>query len=243
MSIFAAPGAYDRVITVFSPDGRLFQVEYAIEAVNRGATVLGIACAEGVVLGAEERLESRLQDATFGWKIYEVDEHLIATFAGLASDARALIDVARVYAQSNRLLYDESVDVEVIAKRIGDIKQFYTQHAGMRPFGVSIVFGGVDKTGSRVFVTEPSGSYKSYYAVAVGVGREVAEKILREEYRHDMTLEDSIKLAAKCLVRALEARGEPLQLRITIIPAKTRKSRTLTKEEVEKFIEAVRSSS
>jgi len=116
MSVFAAPGAYDRAITVFSPDGRLFQVEYALETVNRGATILGVACSEGIVLGAEERQESALQDERFVWKLFEIDQHLGAAVVGLGSDARILIDQARVYAQSNRLMYDEAIDVEVVAK-------------------------------------------------------------------------------------------------------------------------------
>jgi len=135
MSVFAAPGAYDRAITVFSPDGRLFQVEYAMELVNRGATILGIRCAEGVVLGSEENVEP-LEEAEFSWKLFKVDEHIGAAIVGLSSDARILIDQARVYAQSNKLTYDEPIDVEVVTKRISDIKQMYTQHAGVRPFSV-----------------------------------------------------------------------------------------------------------
>ena len=239
MSIFAAPGAYDRAITVFSPDGRLFQVEYALETVNRGATIIGITCSEGVVLGAEEKLESSLQDPNFTWKIFEVDEHIGAAVVGLGSDARVLIDQARIYAQSNRLLYDEPIDIEIIAKRIGDIKQLYTQHAGVRPFGVSILFGGVDKTGCKLFMTDPSGSYRSFKAVALGIGRETAEKILKEEYREDLTLEEAIKLAVKCLVKALEARGEKPRLRIGVVPAETKKVRMLPLEEIEGYIKSL----
>ena len=239
MSIFAAPGAYDRAITVFSPDGRLFQVEYALETVNRGATIIGITCSEGVVLGAEEKLESSLQDPNFTWKIFEVDEHIGAAVVGLGSDARVLIDQARIYAQSNRLLYDEPIDIEIIAKKIGDIKQLYTQHAGVRPFGVSILFGGVDRTGCKLFMTDPSGSYRSFKAVALGIGRETAEKILKEEYREDLTLEEAIKLAVKCLVKALEARGEKPRLRIGVIPAETKKVRMLPLGEIEGYIKSL----
>lgn len=234
MSIFAAPGAYDRAITVFSPDGRLFQVEYALETVNKGATIIGIACAEGVVLGAEEKIESKLQDPEYSWKIFEVDSHLGAAVVGLGSDARILIDQARVSAQSNRLTYDEPIDVEVITKRISDIKQLYTQHAGVRPFGVSIIFGGVDKTGGRVFSTDPSGSYRAYKAVAVGIGKEAVENILKEEYKEDMTIEQTIKLCVKCLVKSLETRGETPRVKIVVIPTTTKKFRMLTNEEVEK---------
>ncbi len=239
LSIFAAPGAYDRAITVFSPDGRLFQVEYALETVNRGATILGIVCPEGVVLGAEEKIESKLQDSSFTWKIFAVDSHIGAAVVGLGSDARILIDQARVYCQSNRLMYDEPIDVEIISKRIGDIKQLYTQHAGVRPFGVSIIFGGIDKTGNRLFSTDPSGTYRAYKAIAVGVGRETVEGILKEEYRKDLGLEDAIKLTVKCLRKALEAREEQLRVKISIVPTTTKTYQALPDEEVEKYMKTV----
>jgi proteasome alpha subunit len=232
MSVFAVPGAYDRAITVFSPDGRLFQVEYALETVNRGATILGIICFEGIVLGAEEKIESKLQDPSFAWKLYEIDDHLGAAVVGLGSDARILIDQARVHSQSNRLMYDEPIDVEIMTKRIGDIKQLYTQHAGVRPFGVSIIFGGVDKTGNKLFSTDPSGSYRGYKAVAVGIGRETVENILKAEYKEDLTLDSAIKLAVKCLVKALEARGETPRLKIAVVQTKTKQLRMLTDEEI-----------
>jgi proteasome alpha subunit len=235
LSVFAAPGAYDRAITVFSPDGRLFQVEYALETVNRGATILGIACSEGVVLGAEEKIETKLQDTDFAWKLYEVDNHLGAAVVGLGSDARILIDQARIYSQSNRLMYDEAIDVEIITKRIGDIKQLYTQHAGVRPFGVAIIFGGVDRTGNRIFATDPSGSYRGYKATAVGIGRETVEGILKEEYREETSLDETIKLAVKCLNKALEARGEPKRIKISVIPSATKKLRVLTEDEIETY--------
>jgi proteasome alpha subunit len=235
MSVFAAPGAYDRAITVFSPDGRLFQVEYAMELVNRGATILGIRCAEGVVLGAEENVEP-LEEAEYSWKIFKVDEHIGAAIVGLSSDARILIDQARVYAQSNKLTYDEPIDTEVVTKRICDIKQLYTQHAGVRPFGVSIIFGGVDKTGSRIFYTHPSGTYRGYKATAVGAGRETVLSILKEEYREEMTLEETTKLAVKCLVKALEARQLPPRIKIVTIPMETKKMEMQNDEKIEGYI-------
>ncbi|MCW4054980.1 MAG: archaeal proteasome endopeptidase complex subunit alpha [Candidatus Bathyarchaeota archaeon] len=235
MSVFAAPGAYDRAITVFSPDGRLFQVEYAMELVNRGATIVGIQCAEGVVLGSEENIEP-LEEAEYSWKIFKVDEHLGAAIVGLSSDARILIDQARIYAQSNKLTYDEPIDVEVVTKRICDIQQMYTQHAGVRPFGVSIIFGGVDKTGSHVFGTHPSGTYRGYKATALGAGRETVLAILKDEYREELNLEENTKLTVKCLVKALEARQLPSRIKIAIIPSATKQLQMLTDEKVESYI-------
>jgi proteasome alpha subunit len=241
MSVFAAPGAYDRAITVFSPDGRLFQVEYAMELVNRGATILGIQCAEGVALGAEENIEI-LEEAEYSWKIFKVDEHIGAAIVGLSSDARILIDQARIYAQSNKLTYDEPIDTEVVTKRICDIQQMYTQHAGVRPFGVSIIFSGVDKTGTRVFGTHPSGTYRGYKATALGAGRETVLAILKDEYREEMSLEENTKLAVKCLVKALEARQLPPRIKIAVIPSVTKKMEMLADETVEGYIKELGSS-
>jgi proteasome alpha subunit len=235
MSVFAAPGAYDRAITVFSPDGRLFQVEYAMELVNRGATILGIQCREGVVLGAEETVDP-LEEAESSWKIFKLDNHIGAAIVGLSSDARVLIDNARVYAQSNKLTYDEPIDVEVVTKRVCDIKQLYTQHAGVRPFGISMIFVGVDKTGNHVFGTHPSGTYRGYKARAEGAGKETVVKILREEYREEMSLEDTIKLTVKCLVKALEARQLPPRIKIAVIPSATKKMEMLRDDKIGEYL-------
>ena len=241
MSVFAAPGAYDRAITVFSPDGRLFQVEYAMELVNRGATILGIQCAEGLVLGSEENIEP-LEEAEYSWKIFKVDEHVGAAIVGLSSDARILIDQARIYAQSNKLTYDEPIDVEVVTKRICDIQQMYTQHAGVRPFGVSIIFGGVDKTGAHVFGTHPSGTYRGYKATALGAGRETVLAILKDEYRENLSLEENTKLTVKCLLKALEARQLPPRIKIAVIPKATSKLQMLTDEKIASYIKELGSS-
>jgi proteasome alpha subunit len=235
MSVFAAPGAYDRAITVFSPDGRLFQVEYAMELVNRGATIIGIRCPEGVVLGSEESAEP-LEEAEYSWKLFKVDDHIGAAIVGLSSDARILIDQARVLAQSNKLTYDEPVDVEVIAKKICDIKQLYTQHAGVRPFGVSLIFAGVDKTGTRIFGTHPSGTYRGYKATALGAGRETVVGILKDEYKEDMSLKQITTLAVKCLTKALEARQLPPRIKIAIIPTETKKMEMLSDEQIEEYM-------
>ncbi len=226
---------YDRAITIFSPQGRLFQVEYALQAVNRAGTIIGITCSEGVVIGAEETVENELTDSDFSRKLFKVDDHLGTAVVGLESDARVLIDRARTYAQSNRLMYDEPIDIEVIAKRIADLKQSHTQYARMRPFGVSMLLGGVDKTGSRLFATNPSGTHKSYRAHAIGAGHETVTKLLNEEYREDMALETAVQLTVKCLTKALEARGLSPRMKVAMIPSETEKLRMLTQEEIDRY--------
>ncbi len=241
MSMFSVPGAYDRAITVFSPDGRLFQVEYASETVKRGATVLGIAIPDGVVLAAEERATSKLQDPAFMWKIFQIDEHVGAAVAGLSCDAHILVDQARIYAQSNRLLYDEPIDVEILTRRIGEIKQLYTQHAGVRPFGISILFGGLDRMGSRLFWTDPSGAFLAYKAWGIGSGGDTANEILEAEYSDATKLDDAILLALKCMAKVMEDKIDATKIRIATIPADTKKFSKLAPDEVDKYIKRLES--
>jgi len=239
MAMFSAPGAYDRAITVFSPDGRLFQVEYALETVKRGSTVLGIACNEGVVLAAEERPSSKLQDTSLTWKIFEIDEHAGAAISGLSSDARILVDRARIEAQSNRLMYDEPMGIETLSKRAGDLMQLYTQHAGVRPFGVTIIFGGVDKLGPQILQADPSGACWKYKAVAIGVGSDTVREMLEARYKAECRLEDAIMLAVECLAKVAEGGVVPENIRIITIPTKTKKFARLSSEEISKYISKI----
>ncbi len=198
------PTAYDRAITVFSPEGRLYQVEYAREAVRRGTTAVGITCKEGVVLAVDRRVTSRLVKIESIEKIFQIDDHVAAATSGLVADARVLIDRARLEAQIYRLSYGEEIPIELLAKKICDIKQAYTQHGGVRPFGVSLLIAGLDKNTSRLFETDPSGALIEYKATAIGSGRPVVMELLEKEYNDNLTLDDALYLAIKSLVKANE---------------------------------------
>jgi proteasome alpha subunit len=226
------PRAYDRAITIFSPEGRLYQVEYALELVKRGAPIVGVSSPAGVVVAANETPESVLEDAEYFRKIFQLDEHVCVAIAGLSSDARVLINQARVFCQSNRLLYDEAIDVEILTRRIGDISQIYTQHAGVRPFGVSTIIAGVDDTGSRVMTTDPSGSYRGYRAVAVGRKSDDANKLLEEKYRESMGLDEAVKLAVEAVKIASDGAMSSSNIKVAVIPADTKVFRRLSDEEV-----------
>ncbi len=244
--MFSGPTrGYDRAITIFSPEGRLYQVEYALELVKRGAPIAGVSSKEGVAIAANETPESMLEDGDYFRKIFQLDGHVAMAIAGLSSDARVLINQARVFAQSNRLLYDEPVDVEILARRLGDITQIYTQHAGVRPFGVSTILAGVDTEGSRVMTTDPSGSYRGYKATAVGRKSEEANKLLEERYRDDITLDGAIGLAIEA-VKAASAGDttpgngktelSPSNVKVAIVPAETKVFRRLSDSEVQKHM-------
>ncbi len=189
---------YDKVTTMFSPDGRLFQVEYARAAVGRGATAVGVKYGDGVVLAADKRITSRMVVPGSVEKLFQVDEHIGAVGSGLVADIRVLIDRLRVEAQVNRTRYNEPIDVALLTRRIGDYKQAYTQYGGIRPFGTGLLIAGVSP-GPRLYETDPSGALVEYRAVAIGEGRRMAMEYLAEKYVHETSLEGAVMLVIKTL--------------------------------------------
>jgi len=226
------PNQYDAAITIFSPEGRLYQVEYALELVKRGAPVVGIFSPEGVVLAANETPESVLEDPNYFRKIFQFDEHIGVAIAGLSSDARVLLDQGRVYCQSNRLLYDEPADVESLMGVLSDRMQVYTQHGGVRPFGVSMIIAGVDTRGGKVLTTDPTGSYRGYKARAMGRNADQADKLLDERYDEGIPLGGAVKLAIEAVKTASEGDITPDIIKVAVIPKETRTFRRLSEEEV-----------
>lgn len=226
---------YDRAITVFSPDGRLFQVEYAREAVKRGTTSLGIRCRDGVLLAADKRLWSKLVEPKSIEKIFQVEEAIGAAASGLVADARVLIDWARSESQSHRIVYGEAIDVKTLARKIGDFQQLYTQFGGVRPFGVSLLIAGVDDK-PRVFETDPSGALIEYRATAIGAGRTRAMEIFEEEYSEKITREEAIALALKIMNEVTEGKTTDENVEIAFIGVKAKEFRMLEKEEIKSYI-------
>ncbi len=166
-----AQQGYDRAITVFSPDGRLYQVEYAIETVRRGTIAVGVKCKDGIIIAVEEK-PRKLQISDVAQKVFQIDDHVGVAAAGYIPDARSQVDNARFFSQSNKMIYDEPVEVETIAKHLADQCQQYTQYAGVRPFGVALILGGVVNKKPELYLTDPSGTYISYDAIAIGSGSE-----------------------------------------------------------------------
>jgi len=193
-----AAAGYDRAITVFSPDGRLYQVEYAIETVRRGTLAVGIKSKDGLVLAVEEK-PRKLQNSEVTQKIFQVDDHIGVAAAGYIPDARSQVDNARFFSQSNRMIYDEPIEVESVAKHLADQCQQFTQYAGVRPFGVALIIAGIDKSGSTIFLTDPSGTYISYDAVAIGAGSDQVTEYLEKYYKKDMSFEDAAALAIESI--------------------------------------------
>lgn len=229
-----AAAGYDRAITVFSPDGRLYQVEYAIETVRRGTLAIGIKCKEGVLLAVEEKTR-KLQVSDVTQKIFQIDDHIGVAAAGYIPDARAQVDHARFFAQSNKLIYDEPVDVEVVAKNIADMSQQLTQYAGVRPYGVALIIAGVDEVGGELFLTDPSGTFIGYEAIAIGQGSDEVNEFLEKAYKQNQSLDEVGKLALESINMVSDEKVGISHVKMSIIEKDNKIMRKVTDEEIERF--------
>jgi len=228
---------YDRAITVFSPDGRLYQVEYAREAVKRGTTAVGIKCSDGVVLIVDKRVTSRLLEQASIEKIFKIDEHIGVASSGLVGDARSLVDRARIEAQINRVSYDEMIDVEILAKKLCDHMQTYTQFGGARPYGTALLIAGISGGEPRLFETDPSGTLLEYKATGIGTGRPAVMKIFEEEYAPDAPCSEAIMLGLKALGAATEGKFDVGTVEMGIILTEDTQFRKMERNEVQSFVE------
>ncbi|MFH0737927.1 MAG: archaeal proteasome endopeptidase complex subunit alpha [Candidatus Micrarchaeota archaeon] len=233
-----SPQAYDRAITVFSPDGRLFQVEYAKEAVKRGATAIGITCKEGVALVAFKSIHSKLVVPESLKKVFEVDSHICVTASGLIADARRLVDIARVDSQRHRITYNEAPSVDSIARSVCDLMQVYTQYGGIRPFGVSLLIAGVDDQGPKLFEVEPSGAMTAYKADSIGANKKEVDDYLEARYDEKMGLDDAIRLCVESLRKTQEEKLIQENVEISYVSVKTKKSVSLPDKEVGKYLKS-----
>ena len=230
---------YDRAITVFSPDGRLYQVEYAIETVKRGTIALGIKTNEGIIFAASER-PRKLQIVEGPQKLFKIDQHIGIAAAGYIPDARNQVDDARFFSQSSKLVYDEPVSVETVTKHIADQCQHYTQYAGARPIGVALIIGGVDQNGNALFLTDPSGTYVPYDAVAIGANSDKATEFLVKHYKHDITLEDAKILATGAINMVSEDAQNSDDIAVSQITSNDKQFNIIEKSDVLKLVQSAK---
>ncbi len=215
-----AQQGYDRAITVFSPDGRLYQVEYAIETVRRGTIAVGVKCKEGIVFAVEEK-PRKLQISKNAQKIFQIDDHVGVAAAGYIPDARSQVDNARFFSQSNKMIYDEEVEVETIAKHLADQSQQYTQYAGVRPYGVALILGGVVNNTPQLYLTDPSGTYISYDAISIGSGSDSVTDFLEKTYKEELTLDEASTLAAAGIYLSSEDKEGTSHIRMAHVKTET----------------------
>ncbi len=225
--------AYDRGV-MFNPDGRLFQVEYAKEAVRKGATSIGIIAKDGVVFVAHKNFTEPLAISSTIQKVFRVDSHIGATYSGMVADGLHIIDVARTRTQNHRLIYDDIKSVESLAKDTSAYMMQATQYGGLRPYAVSVLVGGIDDQ-PRLFEIEPGASFLGYKADAIGAGKKVATEILVKEYKDNMSIEDAIMLGVKILKKISEEKLSKDSLDIGYIQQGS-EYRLLTQDEIVKYL-------
>jgi len=228
---------YDRAATLFSPDGRLLQVEYADKAVRLGPASVGMICSDGVILLADRRIKDSLLVPNSLIKVYEIDNHVIGTAAGILSDARVLIEKAQVFAQQHRVTYDTPADTETIMKEMSNIKQKFTQYGGVRPFGVSLMIAGVDEENEcKLFISDVTGNYFGFKASAIGENEEKIKELLKEQYKDSLTIEHGIKVILNILKKVLGKEFDLERFELAYIKTKGEKLVKLEGQELAKFL-------
>lgn len=227
---------YDRSITMFSPDGRLLQVEYAKKTVKQGSTAIGLVCKEGIVLVADKRVSSKLIIPEAIEKTFRVDDHIAITAAGIIPDARVLVDRVQLKAQQHTVTYNSKIDVISVVKDICDLKQICTQSAGLRPFGVSLLIAGIEEDGEpRLYLTEPYGLYFQYRAAIIGEGDVEIEQMFLKRYKQNMSINAGISLAVSSLKEFLGADFDVERLDVVYIKSDEKRFHKLTRDELKKL--------
>ena len=207
---------YDKSLSIFSPEGTLSQVEYALEAVKKGGLSIGMIANKCIILAAERKAVPKLQDQRTIRKINRIDSHIAMTFAGIIADSRSLSDYARLRCQSFRYSLDISPTVDTIAKSISNKMQEYTQKAGVRPFGLSCIIAGFDegKDEPKLYLTDPSGQVSMWKAGVIGKNSDKVLGILEEKYKDNMSENDALKCTIDAMLQYVESGSKNLEVAV-----------------------------
>jgi proteasome alpha subunit len=227
---------YDRTATMFSPEGKLLQVEYAEKAVRLGGASIGMVCSDGIFIIADKRIKDKLVIQKSANKIYEIDSHIISSVAGIVSDARILIERAQVVAQQHRITYDSPIEPELVIKEISNIKQQFTQYGGARPFGASLMVAGIKDNKPELYTSDITGNYLSYKANAIGENDEKIKEGLREKYKPELTIKKGARLALD-IFKQVQGRNFDLdRFELVYIKNDEPKLKRLLKDELNDFV-------
>ncbi len=229
-----ASRGYDMTPTMYSPDGRIYQVEYAMETVKRGTLALGIKTKEGVIMAVEEKPRA-LQTSNITQKIFQIDFHIGVAAAGYIPDARVQVDNARFFSQGSKMTYDEAVEVETVAKHLADQSHQFTQYSGVRPNGVALIIAGVDIKGESIYLTDPSGTFIQYAAVAIGSGSDEVNSFLEKNYNFDMGLEDAASLAIAAINLKTEEKNGVDHIKMAKVTTKDKVFEKISESDIKNY--------
>ncbi len=227
---------YDRTATMFSPEGTVLQVEYAQKTVRLGSASIGMICSDGVLILADKRIKDKLVVEQSANKISEIDSHIIASSAGIVSDARVLIERAQVLAQQHRITYDSPIEPELVIKDISNIKQQFTQFGGARPFGVSMMLAGIKNKKPELYVSDVTGNYFSYKATAIGENDDKIKEKLRERYSQENSIKKNAKIAVEIFKEIQGKIFDMDRFELVYIKKDEAKPTRLVKEKLKEFI-------
>ena len=211
---------YDQASTIFSPDGRLYQVEYAREAVKKGSTTMGVKWKDGILFLAHKPKTSRLVNLRSLEKIYQIDDHIACATTGLIADGRHLVEIAREEAQWNKIRYEEPITVKDLVNILCEYKHMYTRFDGVRPFGVVLLIGGIDDAGKHLFSTDPSGAYHGYKAVCEGKKSIDAMSQFTKNYVSDISLNQALELGLQTLKKITKQKFDLDMIEAAVISEK-----------------------
>jgi len=190
---------YDLSCTSYSPDGKIFQIDYAGKAVDSSGTAIGVRVKDGIVLGVEKLVISKMLEPTSNKRILPVDRHVGACFGGLSADAKCLVNRARTEAKNYKSFYQDIIPAKILSDRVAGFVQAYTLYGHLRPFGVSLILGAWDADGPQLYMIEPSGLSYGYYGTAVGKAKQAAKGELEKLKLTEMTVVQATKEIARII--------------------------------------------